>query len=1280
MKQAGKAAARPIGTPGNRRRLFGAAVLSIVTITGVIDASAPSVAATEPVGLVSVEPARVVETRSGPGLDTIDGVLEGIGASAAGSVLTVPVLGRGGVPASGVAAVMLNVTAVGPSASGFLTVFPCGTSRPTASNVNYLPGQVVPNAVLAKVGQGGAICVFTLATTHLVIDVNGYATTGSGTNPVEPARVVETRSGPGLDTIDGVLEGIGASAAGSVLTVPVLGRGGVPASGVAAVMLNVTAVGPSASGFLTVFPCGTSRPTASNVNYLPGQVVPNAVLAKVGQGGAICVFTLATTHLVIDVNGYATTGSGTNPVEPARVVETRSGPGLDTIDGVLDGIGASAAGSVLTVPVLGRGGVPASGVAAVMLNVTAVGPSASGFLTVFPCGTSRPTASNVNYLPGQVVPNAVLAKVGQGGAICVFTLATTHLVIDVNAWFAAPAGTVDPGAPSGLDPAFGSNGTATRAYDAPVGVTVVGAAKAPNGDTIIALEPAHTKWGCCLANVGGWSLVRITAGGQLRSTFGTGGVVRPAAAAKPGTLGSFIPVGVGVDGDGRTVIAGRIPVSRDKSANTVLRRTSTGAADAGFGASGRVDLPAPTLCNTQYTAPWISDVLVQPDAKVVVVGSCSTFEGFVVVAWRLTTSGALDPTFHANGMMTKVLPSSVAACCGVHVHRIAGGKLVIGTGSNVAAILRVRSDGRMDTTYSGDGMALVGSSGDGGASLIVAADDGRVVIDRRNGEVTRLNADGKVDNGFGRPSFALPDPCFYPELLGLTAADDRLVGLVQCKQGAALSMLDGAGALDASFGTRSTTVRSSSSVDFYLARDMLIRDGAGFLVVGAHRELGLLVERRLANGGVDTSWGNGGSLRVGIRHRLFSVLETPAAYDSKGRVVTAALINDRDMSDEGMIAISRTLANGDLDRSFGTRGTRYIEAGRFRPNDDETTAALSLVVNADDSVSIVGSWVNEDFASFESGLFVARITAGGELDTAVVPGGRRVVAVPGVDASDIDQYRVGNAVAGPGGTLLVPLAPWGVNGLDPSVVRLLPSGEVDTSFGDAGLKRIASHNVDSGNPRVRLAAMPDGGVVVSWWQWRASFDGYANLVVARLGPSGEIEAGFGSGGTFRRKVPEYSAAFVTTTPSGKVLIAWSVPLHPKDDRDATATHRVLRLTSAGAPDLTFGTEGLTTVDRPSNSISDRVLGLGASGERPLLLVLASPGGHDEQRLVRLTTAGAVDRSFGASGTVTVGRDPGYGGIDYVVLAGPGMPTSIVHRSVSRDSSDPERVVLHRVLS
>ena len=261
------------------------------------------VARSAPIALQSVVPARVFESRVGE--VTVDGVLAGGGRVGAGSVTEVLVAGRGGVDVD-VSAVMLNVTAVAPAAAGFLTVFPCGSAVPGASSVNYAAGDVVPNAVLAKVGGGGKVCVFSLAETDLVVDVNGFVPAGGSPVSVVPARVFESRVGE--VTVDGVLAGGGRVGAGSVTEVLVAGRGGVDVD-VSAVMLNVTAVAPAAAGFLTVFPCGSAVPGASSVNYAAGDVVPNAVLAKVGGGGKVCVFSLAETDLVVDVNGFVPAGA-----------------------------------------------------------------------------------------------------------------------------------------------------------------------------------------------------------------------------------------------------------------------------------------------------------------------------------------------------------------------------------------------------------------------------------------------------------------------------------------------------------------------------------------------------------------------------------------------------------------------------------------------------------------------------------------------------------------------------------------------------------------------------------------------------------------------------------------------------------------------------------------------------------------------------------------------------------------------------------------------------------
>jgi hypothetical protein len=88
-------------------------------------------------------------------------------------VLELTVAGRAGVPADA-SAVLLNVTAIGPSADGFVTVFPCGSARPLASSVNHAAGGVAANAVFAKVGAGGTVCIFTQAATDLAVDINGY--------------------------------------------------------------------------------------------------------------------------------------------------------------------------------------------------------------------------------------------------------------------------------------------------------------------------------------------------------------------------------------------------------------------------------------------------------------------------------------------------------------------------------------------------------------------------------------------------------------------------------------------------------------------------------------------------------------------------------------------------------------------------------------------------------------------------------------------------------------------------------------------------------------------------------------------------------------------------------------------------------------------------------------------------------------------------------------------------------------------------------------------------
>jgi hypothetical protein len=404
-----------------------------------------------------VSPTRICDTRGGnpSHLTGVAAQCDGL-TPRTGRSLTMQVIDPSFNVPAGATAVVLNVTAVAPSVDGYLTVYPTGSSKPFASNVNFTTGKVVPNLVEVGVGTYGRVSVFASVKTDVVVDLEGYVSgvgpSGAGSGLYEPlsapTRICDTRGGnpSGLSGLAAQCEGKSLGV-GQTLTVTVGDAAsdfGVPASA-AAVVLNVTAVNDQA-GYLTVFPGGSSRPTASNVNMSPGLVVANRVMVPLGAGGQIQVYASNRTDVVIDLAGYYTAAGGSGAqfeAEPApvRVCDTRPGNpshlsgSAAQCDGTNNGGETLSTGSVLTVNVAGAFNVPA-GAAAVVLNVTGVSPSAaSTYLTVYP-GGSRPTASDINLTKGAVVPNLVVATVSPSGTVSIFNYAgSTNVVVDVAGWY-----------------------------------------------------------------------------------------------------------------------------------------------------------------------------------------------------------------------------------------------------------------------------------------------------------------------------------------------------------------------------------------------------------------------------------------------------------------------------------------------------------------------------------------------------------------------------------------------------------------------------------------------------------------------------------------------------------------------------------------------------------------------------------------------------------------------------------------------------------------------------
>ena len=311
-----------------------------------------------------------------------------------GSVTEVEVAGVRGVPADA-SAVALNLAVTDSRRGGFLTAFPCGEPVPLAANLNFVADDTVSAAAVVPVGADGKVCIYNSAATHIVVDVMGSFPAGGAYTRAGPTRLADTR---------GAGEPV---AGGSELRV----RLPAEAAAASAAVLNITAIGGDQAGFVTTYRCGDPVPSTSNVNFEARSITPNLAVVAPDAAGEICLRPNRDAHLVVDLFG-AFAGESLSLAGATRSVDTRTGA-------------EPAAGGVVAAP------TGAAGAAGVLVNVTAVGARSAGFLTTFPCGTSRPPTANLNVGAGATRGNFAVATPDAAGNVCVFTNVASHVVVDV---------------------------------------------------------------------------------------------------------------------------------------------------------------------------------------------------------------------------------------------------------------------------------------------------------------------------------------------------------------------------------------------------------------------------------------------------------------------------------------------------------------------------------------------------------------------------------------------------------------------------------------------------------------------------------------------------------------------------------------------------------------------------------------------------------------------------------------------------------------------------------
>jgi hypothetical protein len=343
-------------------------------------------------------PSRFVPVTQKRILDTQHGIGARKARVARGGTVNLTVAGIAGVPAKGVAAVAVELTAVNPAASGSLVAYPYGTARPVVTDLNFAAHQTVTNLAIVPV-RSGKISLYNASTgpVDLTADVAGYyaaVSKGYALTAVTPARILDTRNGTGARKA--------RVAGGGTVTLQVAGKGGVPASGAAAVALDVTAIRPAAAGHLVAYPAGTPRPGVADLSFATGQTVTSLVVVPV-RGGKISLYNASTgqVDLTADVAGYyAASGPLFQSVGPERILDTRTG---------LGGAGGTILphAAAVTPPVADNAAIPGT-VTAVVLDVTVTGAQRSGALTVWPDGGSLPAVQNLEFSAGKTVTGLVI--------------------------------------------------------------------------------------------------------------------------------------------------------------------------------------------------------------------------------------------------------------------------------------------------------------------------------------------------------------------------------------------------------------------------------------------------------------------------------------------------------------------------------------------------------------------------------------------------------------------------------------------------------------------------------------------------------------------------------------------------------------------------------------------------------------------------------------------------------------------------------------------------------
>jgi uncharacterized delta-60 repeat protein len=419
------------------------------------------------------------------------------------------------------------------------------------------------------------------------------------------------------------------------------------------------------------------------------------------------------------------------------------------------------------------------------------------------------------------------------------------------------------------------------------------------------------------------AVAAAAAPGQLDPSFGAGGTV---VTEFPSSYSGARAVAV--QADGRIVAAGFAHTNNSIISDFALTRyDASGALDPTFGTGGRV--------RTDFGGRFDEAlaVAVQPDGRVVVAGNSSDANGSDMAVARYNSDGLLDASFDGDGMALVDFGSEASARAvalqpdGGIV--LAGGVLQpVGGGCCVSdfALVRLTSVGALDSSFDGDGRVVT--------DFLAGADNGHDVA-----QAVRVQADGRI-----------------------VAAGAGVAGVVSVDFAVARYLADGS--LDATFSDDGLVTTDFVGY-FDEIRDLAV-DTGGRIVTGGQScefpgnsdevcDFGLA--RYTSNGTLDRRFGRKGRVRTDLGADLSEGIRG-VVVQTDGRIVAAGDTSGPGASDVGL---TRYRSDGRLDRGFGVNGVVITPVS---PSTDEVGG---LELQADGRLVVAGTTaISQSFGFFVS--------------------------------------------------------------------------------------------------------------------------------------------------------------------------------------------------------------------------------------------------------------------------------------------------------------------------